>query len=134
MRHPADTSSFARETISDTPLSIELPAGIRLLVPPEAAAGLEAALRQHRRLGRPRRDLAADIKQFLTAGPATVPEIARAIGARDSEVRHTLQTNERFARASAAADHSARAKPWMLASSPAGVGPAGGTSTTDEGL
>lgn len=118
--------------MTDGALLIEVPAGTLLLLEPEAIDALEAAIRTHRQAGRPKRDLAGQIEDFLATQPATVPEIARAIGARDSDVRQTLQTNERFRRAPAAADHSTRAKLWEIAPSLAGVGPEDGTSRRNE--
>ena len=109
-----------------------VPAGTFVRREADAADAYETAIKNRRRADPPKRDLAEEIEAFLVTRPATAPEIARAIGARDSDVRHTLQTNERFTRAPAAADRSTRAKPWMLASSPAGVGPADGTSTRTE--
>lgn len=117
----------------DGAVTITLPVGATLTLTSTAAAELERALRQHRQVARPKRDLAAEIEAFLTAGPATVPEVARAIGARDSDVRHALRTSPRFTGAPATSDRSPRAGLWMLGSGPSGVGPAAGTSTGDEG-
>lgn len=120
--------------MSGSPLFIEVPAGAVIMLTPEAAATLEAALRRCRRADRASRNLAGEIESWLERnGLATGPEIARAIGARDSAVRDVLRADKRFSRATTPVDRSNRAKLWCLASSTCAVGPGAGTSTGNEG-
>jgi hypothetical protein len=118
--------------MSGSALTIELPLGTFLTLGPEAVDAFEGAIRKQRRADRMKRGLAAEIEVFLTAGPATAPEIARSIGARDSSVRQLLQTDALFTRAPTTAGHSPRAKLWSMACSPSGPGPTGRTSTRSE--
>jgi hypothetical protein len=119
--------------VTGAALTIALPAGATLTLPAEGFAALEAALRQHRKATQPQRDVPAEIEASLRASPATLPEIARAIGARDSTVRQILQTDAaRFRRVPAPAGRSPRAKLWSLASSPPGVGLEAGTSAGND--
>jgi hypothetical protein len=62
------------------------------------------------------RDLAGEIETFLAGHqPATVPEIAFGISARESAVRYAVTTDGRFLRAGVAPGRSPRAKCWQLA-------------------
>jgi hypothetical protein len=120
--------------MSGSALTIELPLGTFLTLGPEAVDAFETAIREQRRVDRPKRDLAAEIEVFLSRnGAATVPEIGRALGARDSSVRQTLQTDDRFNRAPAAAGRSPRARRWSLVPGPSRPGRAGRTSKENEG-
>lgn len=120
--------------MSDRAVIIEVPAGTFLMLAPEAVDAFEAAIREQRRVDRTKRDLAAEIETFLAPnGPATAPEIARAVRARDGIVREVLGTDSRFIRASGHADRSARARLWSLVSRASGLGPDNGTSARNEG-
>jgi hypothetical protein len=64
----------------------------------------------------PARDIAAEVAAWLTEHPpATVPEIAFGISARESTVRHAVTTDDRFRRAASAPERSPRARCWQLA-------------------
>ena len=79
----------------------------------EAIADRVAAIlhaRQH-----PQRDLAAEIGSWLADHqPATVPEIAYGITARESTVRQTLAADDRFQTAPRPPGRSPRTKCWLL--------------------
>jgi hypothetical protein len=110
-------------------LTVELPAEVLLTLPLEAGKRLEAALRKQRLSAQKERDHGAEIEQFLLEnGPATLPEIARGITARDADVRDVLDNDKRFIRVPPTSDRSRRAKPWTLASSAPGLSPSTRTS------
>jgi hypothetical protein len=67
----------------------------------------------------PERDLAAEIESWLADHPpATVPEIAFGVTARESIVRYFLNTDDRFPEIGTAPGRSPRARCWQLTVSP----------------
>lgn len=109
------------------PLTIAL-AGVTIVVEPEAVPAVESALRAYTRSRRPRRDLAAEVERFLADHPGvSVVEIARAIRARDYDVRRVLNSDARFRALSAAPGRSTRVRAWVLAETPSDAVPSLGT-------
>jgi len=80
----------------------------------EAIADRVAAILHARQY--PGRDLAAEIETYLAEHqPATVPQIAFGVCARESSVRYVVNTDDRFRRSSTPPGRSPRAKCWQLA-------------------
>jgi len=105
-----------------------------LLLTAQSSAVSSSGVSRATRRGK-KRDFAAEIEAHLgSSDAATAPEIARAIRARDAEVREALRTDGRFVRVSTPADRSAKATLWFLTSSASGLGPASGTSAGSEAL
>jgi hypothetical protein len=79
------------------PPKLKLPSGETITLTPEVVGELDSALRALRQHARPHRDLGAEIEALLTERPASSTiEIARAIRARDQDVRLTLNSDSRF--------------------------------------
>lgn len=95
-----------RMTTPDGPLELELT--------DELARELEREIRSLRRP--PQRDYPAEIERYLRqAGSAHTTEIARAIHARDENVRRTLASDSRFLQCPAPRGASGRPIWWTLA-------------------
>ena len=110
---------------------LPLPDGCILVIPGEVAEEVLVSLRELVS-EKTKRDLPTEIATVLTAnGQATVPEIARAIRARDERVRHVLNSDKRFSRAQNKSGRSGRAKLWMLAPNTSEPVPQRGTSISD---
>jgi hypothetical protein len=116
-------------SVAVPPLELRLPAGATLILPAGLVADLEGAVRAWRGQQIEQRDLVAEIEDFLTLHPGTsTTEIARAIRARDHDVRSILRGGGRFQSVSAPAGRSGRLKAWMLAPTPAEAVPRDRTS------
>jgi hypothetical protein len=116
-----------------SPPKLTLASGETVTLTPEVVAQLDSALRALRRHVRPRRDLAAEIEALLTERPeSSTIEIARAIRARDRDVRLALNGDSRFQLACPPAGRSRKVKAWGLASGPRGAVPSGRTSSGRE--
>jgi hypothetical protein len=115
------------------PPKLTLPSGETVTLTPEVVAQLESALRTLRRRAASHRDLGAEIEALLTVRPASSTiEIARAIRARDQDVRLTLNSDSRFQLACPPAGRSRKVRTWILASRPRGVVPSHRTSSGGE--
>jgi hypothetical protein len=109
---------------------LTLASGETVTLTPDALGELDSALRLLRRQDRLHRDLGAEIEALLTERPGlSTIEIARAIRARDQDVRLTLNGDSRFQVASPPAGRSRKVKAWILASRPRGVVPRDRTSS-----
>jgi hypothetical protein len=116
-----------------SPPKLTLASGETVTLTLEVVAQLDSALRALRRRARPRRDLAAEIEALLTERPeSSTIEIARAVRARDQDVRLTLNSDSRFQLACPPAGRSRKVRTWILASGPRGVVPSDGTSSGGE--
>jgi hypothetical protein len=115
----------SRENAGDaSPLKLTLASGETVTLTPEVVGELDSALRALRRHARPLRDLGAEIEALLTERPgSSTIEIARAVRARDQDVRLTLNGDSRFHVACPPAGRSPKVKAWILASRPRGVVP-----------
>src|SRR4051794_3666481 len=91
---------------------ITLQNGVELSLSPELVAELEAVVRRWRhQLGAPR-VLADEIATYLEQhSTASSIELARALRARDQDVRHTLQGDPRFERVPPPSGASTRLSP-----------------------
>jgi hypothetical protein len=108
---------------------ITLPNGIELSFSPELVAELEARLREWRREEGGPRELADEIASYLeTHTTASAIQLARALRARDQNVRKALENDPRFQRVPPPAAASARLKSWALASTASAPVPGAGTS------
>jgi hypothetical protein len=113
-----------------SPHELTLPSGETITLTPDVVEKLDSALRAFRRLSRSHRDLGAEIEGLLTERPAlSTTEIARAIRARDQDVRLTLNRDPRFQLACPPAGRSRKVKTWILASTPRGAVPSDRTSS-----
>lgn len=109
---------------------LALASGETVTLTPEVVAQLDSALRALRRHGRPHRDLGAEIEALLTERPgSSTIEIARAIRARDHDVRLALNRDSRFQLACPPAGRSRKVKAWILASTRRRVVPCDRTSS-----
>jgi hypothetical protein len=105
-----------------------------VVIRPEEVPGLAATIRSWNRESRPPRDLAAEIVSYLATNPgASVPEIARAIRARDHDVRSNLQGDERFRIVSPKPGRSSRVIGWAIAPDRSQPVPVDGTSGSESG-
>lgn len=95
----------------------------------EVVTQLEAELRSLRRSNTKRRNLVSEIRAYLTDHPgSSALEIARAIRARDHDIRSILRAGAPFQSVSPPAGRSGRLKAWKLAPTPAEAVPWDGTS------
>ena len=93
-------------------MSCPLPADLEALA--ERVADLVVSRLDGRVVGRPGRDLANEAEGFLLAsGPATAPEVARALRKRRTTIEEVLAADPgRFTRVPPPRGRSGRAKTW----------------------
>lgn len=124
----ADSSRDSAGTAS--PPKLTLASGETITLTPEVVLELDSALRLLRRQARPHRNLGAEIESLLAERPgSSTIEIARAVRARDQDVRLTLNGDARFQVACPPEGRSRKVKAWILASRPRGAVPNGRTSS-----
>jgi fatty acid-binding protein DegV len=96
---------------------ITLQNGLELTLSAELIAELEEVVRRWRRQQRAPRRLADEIATYLEKHhAASTIELARALRARDQDVRDALQNDPRFQPLSPPIGTSTRRKSWALAS------------------
>jgi hypothetical protein len=114
------------------PPQLVLVTGETVTLSDEVIAQLEAALRARRAGEAEPRDLFAEIATCLERNPgSSTTEIARAIRARDADVRRILNRDPRFQRVPPDPGRSIRLRVWSVAPVDTRVGPGAGTGTPD---
>jgi hypothetical protein len=80
------------------------------------------------------RDLVTELEAALASAsmPLTCPELARAVTARDKNVREALAGDSRFKLVAPPPERSPKAKTWALVPTRDGLVPGGGTSARSE--